>query len=796
MEGYLNTALSPEERARDLLAQLTLEEKMAQIRGIMPFGYPGDRSEQWVSGRGIGQVSALPIQMMETTKEQAVTWQKDLQQKVMQESPHHIPAAFHMEGVNGAYFHGAANYPTDISRGAAFDPELEEEIGKNVARNELAAGFTQVLAPVLDVARDPRMGRYGESYGEDPTVAAALGAAYTRGIQSVTEDGRQAAATSKHFVGFHSSRGGIHGGGASIGERELREIYAKPFQAAITESGLKGVMPCYNVMDGIPFSASAKYMTGLLREEMGFDGVTVSDYGAVAQVFDVKKVGNDLADGGEKCLKAGMDVELPSPEGYADELEQRFRDGKIDMEILDRAVLRILKEKFRMGLFDHPFGNVERLQEAIRLEQESGAAKRAAEESVVLLKNDGILPLGQYKKILLIGPHAANARFYFGGYTHLSMMESAKAARNTLAGVNSQDQEQVLIPGTQVQSDEDPAFDSILDWIVPGCLSLLDAVKAQWKDAEVFWTKGYPIAGASEEGFAEALQLAQEADLVLMTLGGKYGTGSIATMGEGIDATDINLPACQEQLIQKVAALGKPVVGIHFGGKPISSDAADKCLNALIEAFCPGAYAAPVLVDILSGALAPSGKLPVSIPFNAGQIPVVYSHEHGSCWHQAMSIGFPDYVDCSHHPRYPFGYGLTYTSFAYEDLILDKKKTAPDEAVTVSFTVCNTGTRAATEIVQLYLADVCASVTRPVLELAGFCRIPLEAGAKQQVSFRVHPSQMAFLDEDMRWKVEQGEIEVLVGASSDDIRLTDKFEITEDQWIDGKTRSFYAEVLK
>lgn len=796
MEGYLNTALSPEERARDLLAQLTLEEKMAQIRGIMPFGYPGDKSEQWVSGRGIGQVSALPIQMMETTKEQAVTWQKDLQQKVMQESPHHIPAAFHMEGVNGAYFHGAANYPTGISRGAAFDPELEEEIGKNVARNELAAGFTQVLAPVLDVARDPRMGRYGEAYGEDPTVAAALGAAYTRGIQSVTEDGRQAAATSKHFVGFHSSRGGVHGGGSSIGERELREIYAKPFQAAITESGLKGVMPCYNVIDGIPFSASSKYLTGLLREEMGFDGVTVSDYSAVSQVYDVKRVGKDLADAGEKCLKAGMDVELPSPEGYADELEQRFRDGKIDMAVLDRAVLRILKEKLRMGLFDHPFGNVERLQEAVRLEQESGAAKRAAEESVILLKNDGILPLGQYKKILLIGPHAANARFYFGGYTHLSMMESSKAARNTLAGVSSQDQEQVLIPGTKVQSDEAPAFDSILNWIAPGCPSLLDAVKAQWKDAEVLWTKGYPIAGASEEGFAEALQLAQEADLVLMTLGGKYGTGSIATMGEGIDATDIGLPACQEQLIQKVAALGKPVVGIHFGGKPISSDAADKCLNALIEAFCPGAYAAPVLVDILSGALAPSGKLPVSIPFNAGQIPVVYSHEHGSCWHQAMSIGFPDYVDCSHHPRYPFGYGLTYTSFVYEDLTLDKKKTAPDEAVTISFTVHNTGTRAATEIVQLYLADVCASVTRPVLELAGFCRIPLEADAKQRVSFWVHPSQMAFLDEDMRWKVEQGEIEVLVGTSSDDIRLTDKFEITEDQWIDGKTRSFYAEVLK
>ncbi len=798
MDRYLDTALTPAERAKDLLSKMSLSEKMAQIRGIFPFGVPGDGTDDWVPGRGIGQISALRVQMTETTREEAVDWLRGMQELVLRESPHAIPAAIHMEGVNGAYFQGTANYPTGVSRGASFDPALEEEIAENVARIELSAGITQILAPVLDVARDPRMGRCGESYGEDPTLAAALGSAYTKGIQKVTAGGRRAAATAKHFFGFHSSRGGIHGGGSSIGERELREVYGKSFQAAITEADLKGVMPCYNVMDGIPFSASRRYLTEILREKMGFTGVTVSDYSAVSQVFDVKKVGECYADAGEKCLRAGMDVELPSPLAYDDELERRFADGEIDMAVLDAAVLRILEEKFRMGLFEHPFGDLALLEEAIAAEKQSGAAKRAAEESIVLLKNDNLLPLSPsagLKKIAVIGPHAGNARFYFGGYTHLSMMESTRAARNTMAGVGSGNEalaEDSLIPGTKVQKDDGDHFDSVLTWIDPGCPTLLDALKKRFPGVIFTWAKGYPIAGASEEDFEEALAAASDADLVVLTLGGKYGTGSIATMGEGIDSTDINLPTCQDSLIRKLAAMGKKMVGVHFGGRPISSDAADECLGAIVEAFCPASYGAEAVTGVLAGDINPSGKLPVSVACNAGQVPVVYSHENGSCWHQAMSIGFPDYVDRPHHPRYHFGHGLSYTSFAYSDLVLGNDCISPEEELTVSFTVANTGEREGTEIVQLYLADEHASVVRPVMELAGFCRVPLRAGEKKTVTFQVSPSQMAFLDEDMRWKIEKGRFSVLIGASSDDIRLTGGFTVTEDRFIDERTRRFYA----
>ena len=808
MDKYMNPSLTPEERAQDLLGKMSLEEKMAQIRGVFPFHFEGEDPEDvWIRGRGIGQVSCLLTQMGETTAEEAVAWQRRMQEKVMQESPHHIPAVFHMEGVNGAYFQGAVDYPTGVSRGASFDPSLEREIGQNVARIELAAGITQILSPVLDVARDPRMGRCGEAYGDDPVLASAMGSAYTAGIQEQENDGRRAAATAKHFVGFHSSRGGIHGGGSSIGERELREVYARSFQAAISEAHLKGIMPCYNVMDGIPFSSNPAYLTGMLREEMGFDGVAVSDYSAASQVFDVKKVGECYADAGIYCLDAGLDVELPSPLSYGDELEARFASGEADIAVLDRAVLRVLTEKFRMGLFEHPFGDPELLKEALEADQTSGTAKRAAAESIVLLRNNGILPLEsegndearKIRKIAVIGPHASNARFYFGGYTHLSMMESSLAARNSLAGVGSGNEalgEDRLIPGTRVQKDDDPVFDSVLRWLHPACRSLLEELRQRRPEIDFAWAEGYPIAGASEDGFAGALAAAEDADLILVTLGGKHGTGSVATMGEGIDATDINLPACQDAFLKKAAALGKPVIGIHFGGRPVSSDAADTCTDALIEAFCPASYTAEVLTDILFGLQNPSGKLPVNIAYNAGQIPVVYSHENGSCWHQAMSIGFPDYVDCSHHPRYAFGHGLSYTQFEYSDLQvgnqIDDAETAPDQEIVISCDVANVGSLEGTEIVQLYLADEYASVTRPNMELQGAARVRLAPGEKKTVRFHVHPSAMAFLDRAMKWKIEKGRFLVMVGAASDDIRLEGSYTVTEDAFIDGKKRAFYA----
>lgn len=796
MKNYMDTSLTARERAKLLLKEMTLDEKIFQLTGV--FSIKGREKEMAAFFKnGIGQISTLSFRTCESMEE-AAAWQRELQTMVMEASRLHIPAVFHMEGLCGAFIQDTTAFPSGVNRGAAFDPELEQKLGEIVSRQEAAFGITQILAPVLDITRDSRMGRQAEPYGEDATLAAALGTAYTRGIQETETAGRRPESAAKHFTGFHRGAAGIHGTDMEIGERLLREVYAKPFQAAITKAELRGIMPCYCSVNGLPMHASRQYLTGMLREEMGFDGVTVSDYGGAENTFLYQKTSETKGEAGYRCLKAGLDVELPMPAAFR-EMKDLFENGEADPAYLDTAVLRVLEAKFRMGLFEHPFAlQGEELEAAVHHAGDDEVSRRAAQEGIVLLKNNGALPLsGKEKTIAVIGPHAANARYYFGGYTHLSMVEAMHAAMNSMAGVggggDSAQAEMERVPGTNVQVDEREDFDQVLRQLEPGCKSLLQVLREQLPDAEILYAPGYHKAGADESLFADALALVEKADVVILTLGGKCGTGSVATMGEGIDSTDINLPACQDAFIREAARCGKPMIGVHFDGRPVSSDTADALLDALVEAFTPAVYAAEAVTNILLGKYNPSGKMPLSAAYDAGQIPVYYNHPNGSGWHQSPSIGFQDYVNRPHQPRYCFGHGLSYTTFAYTDLVISKKEVSPMEELTVSLKVKNTGDAAGTEVVQLYLRDVQASMTRPVKELAGFARVELQPGEEKEVTFTVQPSQMAFLDEDMKWKVEKGEIEVQAAASSADVRLTDSYTVTKNAWIDGRARAFWAE---
>ncbi len=796
---YRNPSLSPEERAKLLLAQLTPAEKLAQLTGVMAIRGREGRMGDFLKN-GIGQISTLDFRNRDTYAD-AAAWQRQLQEIVMNANRLHIPAAFHMEGLCGPLMQGGVSFPSGIGRGASFHPETEAEIGDIVSRQELSCGITQVLAPVLDVARDPRMGRYCEPYGEDPTLCAAMGASYTNGIQGNEIDGRQADATAKHFMAFHFSQGGIHGANVEAGDSMMREVFAKPFEAAIRQSGLKGVMPCYCSVDGLPMHASKKYLTRILREDMGFDGVAVSDYGGVSNTHNVQNVGETKADAGLKCLAAGTDVELPMPDAYSADLLQKFESGEADMAILDRACLRVLTAKFRMGLFEHPYA----LEgEALQASYEKRAADkavtlRAAQESLVLLKNDGVLPLAKHiKKIALIGPHAVHARSFFGGYTQISMVEAVHAAANSMAGTggggSTQKLEMQRIPGTNVQLDETDEFDGILRHMNPDCKNLLEELRDRLPDTEIAHALGYYVFGADESRFEEALDLAKDADLVILTLGGKNGSGSIATMGEGVDGTDINLPKAQDAFIEKVKALGKPLIGVHLDGRPISSDIADRDLDAILECWSPAECGAEAIVDVLTGKISPSGKLPVSVAYGAGQLPVWYNHVSGSEWHQSPSIGFADYVDLPHTPRYPFGFGLSYTTFAYSDLSIRTDEVSPDGQAEISLSVANTGTVPGTEVVQLYIRDRYASMVRPAQELAGFTRVELAPVEAKRVTFSLSPKQLAFLDEDGKWLVEKGDIDVMVGSSSQDIRLSGAFRINESLNIASKDRPFWAAV--
>ncbi len=796
---YMDTSLSSKERAQLLLDELSLDEKMAQVNCIFPFEqlfYDDDFISQETK-YGIGEVSTLELRRVETLEE-AAAWQRKVQRIVMENSPHQIPAIFHMEGLCGAFIQDTTSFPSGIGRGSSWDSELEERIAGIVSRQEAACGITHVLAPVLDISRDSRMGRQGETYGEDPVLASALGAAYTRGIQSKEHAGRKTESVAKHFLGFHNSQGGIHGSNSDTPPRLLQEIYGKPFQAAIAESNLRGIMPCYCTIDGEQVSASKHFLTELLREDMGFEGVCFSDYGAVGGVYEVRGIGESAAEAGLLCMQAGMDIEAPSPTGFNEELKQMFASGEANMQILNRAVLRVLEAKFRMGLFEHPFAlEGDTLRQQVVCKEDREVSLQSAKESLVLLKNDGVLPLKkEIKKIALIGPHADSARKFFGGYTHLCMMESTYAVANSIAGVagseNAGNREVKVVPGTFVQSDETEEFDKILERQKPGCRSLLEELRVKLPETEILYAYGYPIIGEDQSGFAEALQAVQEADVVIMTLGGKHGTCSMATMGEGVDASDINLPACQDAFIRQAAAFGKPMIGVHFNGRPISSDAADECLQAILEAWNPSECGAEAITAALVGAYNPGGKLPVSVARNAGQIPIYYNHPNGSAWHQSGSIGFADYVDLPHTPRYFFGHGLSYTTFTYSDFVISAEEISPEESVRIQVTVKNTGNCAGDEVVQLYLRDAHASIARPVKELAGFARISLQPGEEKRICFEVAASQTAFLDMDMRWRIEKGRIDVEIGSSSEDIRLRGRYFIRNTAWIAGRDRAFYA----
>lgn len=804
MVRYLDPNLSPEERADDLLQRMSIEEKMGQVVGYISYMGSSEGLESKYP-QGAGTVSMLFTASL-STKEEVIDKIVLIQQKIMELSENRIPAFFHIETLAGALLPEATSFPSGIGQASTWNPKLQKEMAKIMSRQARAVGATHAFAPVLDIARDPRFGRYGETYGEDPTLAAAMGVAYVEGLQ---QDGRLeegVLACAKHFLGYHMSQGGMHAAPTPIPPRMLREVYAKPFQAAVTEADMKSIMNAYNSIDGEPVAGSAKILRDLLREEMGFRGLIVADYGSIKELHTRHRVSESFTDAGELALRAGIDIELPEKLCYNDELMERMKSGELDIALLDEAVRRILVLKFATGLFEEPFPvRDERIELAYRDPACQKISLEVARQSIVLLKNDNhVLPLQRKKqKIAVIGYHADSLRALFGGYSFTSSFDSLLNVKNSMAGVDfaemsGKDVQERLkeyryqtYPGSTVQR-ETPQSDEMIRKYYPECRTLLEQLRLACPEAEIRYAYGYDYAGNDTSKHDEALEIAKDADVVILTLGGKAGWGTLCTTGEGIDATSINLPECQELFIAKLATLNKPSVAIHFDGRPISSDLVDQHIDAILEAWTPGENGAEAIVDILFGKANPSGKLPVSIPYNSGQIPLYYNHHHGASYNVGTENEFKSYLDCPREPRYYFGHGLSYTTFVYSNLQISKDIYEPDEDVVITVDVSNTGTMAGEEVVQLYIRDPYASVVRPVQELAGFCRVPLEAGETKRIRFTMKSSQLAFLDKELKWKIEAGEIEIMVGASSRDIRLRGDFRIAYDKFIDGKSRGFYA----
>lgn len=787
-----NELSSLDRRVDKLFDDMDFDEKVAQLVCYNQAAWSNDNLERDFP-KGAGQVSFLAGEEMTDIRD-VVKLQHHIQKRVIQLSPHHIPALFHVETLTGLKLPGTTTFPTGIAQAATFDPDCEEQMGEVIGQESQSVGATLAFSPVLDVSRDARFGRQGETFGEDPTVVSRMGVSLVTGIQKNCKT----VSVAKHFLGYQAAEGGIHAAVANIPERLLREVYAKPFQAAISVGKLKGIMPCYSAINGEPVTGSKYFLADILRTQMGFKGIISSDYNGISEMFTRYHLGESLSETGRRALIAGVDQELPSMNVYRPELLKQYREEKDFDAALTAAVKRILRLKFELGLFEHPFAEAtEANRQSFRRQSSIDVSRRVARESLVLIKNNGILPLSkQVKSIALVGCHADSIRSMFGGYTYMSTLEKHFGVANTMAGVKDVNSEsiskrtKILYPGSNVEV-ENSKTEAFARKQEPEVTSLRGQIETEIPDSIVNYAYGFPYIGDDESYFDEALAAIKNSEIAIITVGGKYGTGSSASQGEGIDATDINLPKCQEDFITEAAKLNKPLIIVHFGGRPLSSDAADQYAAAILEAWNPAQCGSEVITDLLFGKFEPSGRMPVTTAYTAGQMPLYYNHPYGSSYHQDTGGAFSGYVDCPHEPRYFFGEGLAYTTFDYQDLNVE---VGPKGTIHLACKVTNTGKREGTEIVQLFFQNKHASMVRPNIELLGWARVLLNPQQTKNVEFYVDPSQLAYLDDEMRWTLDRGEYQFSVGHSVKDLKLNEVVEVQRSRFITEQKRSFFAKV--
>ncbi len=771
------------ERVGDLIDRMTLEEKVAQLCGCWPFellGQEGLDSERMKSRlvHGIGQVSRLAGMSAEPPWKTAEVVNA-IQRYLVENTRLGIPAIVHEECLCGYQARQGTVFPQAIGLAATWDPDLVWKMTDIIRQQMVAVGARQALAPVLDVTRDPRWGRTEETFGEDPYLVSAIGEAYVKGLQG-HDLTAGVIATAKHFIGYGNSEGGLNWAPAHIPPRELYEVFARPFETAIREAGLASVMNAYNELDGVPCAVSKGLLTDFLRGQLGFQGLVVSDYMAIETAFNFHRVARDLQEAGVQAIRAGLDVELPAATAYG-LLVDAVRKGLVDTATIDASVRRVLEAKLKLGLFEKPYVDIQRIPEVFARPEAQQVSQQLALKSMTLLKNDGnILPLRKdVKSIAVIGPIADSVRCLLGDYNYVSFTEGIVGMIWSIAKDLKADPSQLgdfaayhaaaFKDYLEPQDEEELARKN---YDMPSILEGIRAVAG--KSVKVTHAKGCHLLGSDRSRFQEAVAAAKQAAVAIMVLGGKSGLDQTCTSGETRDTASLALPGVQQDLLEAVHATGTPVVLVLVGGRPLSITWAAEHVPAILQAWLPGQEGGPAVADVLFGNAVPGGKLPISIPRSEGQIPVYHYHKPSGGRSQFSG----NYVDLSTKPLYPFGFGLSYTTFEYSNLRLSKTKVDGRGTTEVSCDVKNVGAVAGDEVVQLYVHDREATITRPVQELAGFCRIHLNPGETQTVSFSLKISQLAFYNVDMEFVVEPGNIDVMAGSSSEDIRLKGEFEIT------------------
>ncbi len=774
---YKNPDKPTAERVADLLARMTLDEKLAQLGSAWIFeiltnsAFDGDKANQ-ILAHGLGHITRL-AGASSLKPQDGARLANFIQQYLIDHTRLQIPVIVHEECCSGYMARNATCFPQIIGLASAWEPELTAKMAEVIRHQMKSVGAHQGLSPLLDVVRDPRWGRVEETFGEDPYLVALNGVKYVEALQG-NSWGERIIATGKHFVGYGIPDGGFNWNPAHIPERELREVYLWPFEAAVCEEGLQSMMNGYNELDGIPCAASDLLLTKILREEWGFDGVVVSDYFAIDQLQQAHQITDNSTDSAIRALSAGLDVELPNTDCYGEPLKQAVEKGLIDEALIDQSVARVLQQKFELGLFENPFVDVDAV--AFDTPAERALALEIAHKSIVLLKNEGdLLPLSKtLKKIAVIGPQANSTRHLVGDYAYICHIESLMASRQHALG------------GMAMPIPDEMEIDAAFVEIKPILQALSEKISA---DTELVFAQGCEVLGEDKSGFAEAVAAAEQADVALVMLGGKSGLTDDCTCGEARDRADLNLTGVQQELLEAVAATGTPVVLVLVNGRPLSVSWAAEQVPAIVEAWLPGEEGAAAVADILFGDVNPSGKLPITVPRHVGQVPIYYNHKPSG----GKSHWKTTYVNLSNKPLWPFGFGLSYTQFELRDLQLDRKEASAGEAVQVSVTIDNVGERDGDEVVQLYIRDQLASVTRPLKELKGFKRVSVAAGTSQTVTFTLYVNQLGFYNAAMDYVVEPGTIELMVGTSSEDIRLRTTFEIVGDVADISQAKVYFSE---
>ncbi|WP_369141149.1 glycoside hydrolase family 3 N-terminal domain-containing protein [Modestobacter versicolor] len=750
------------DRVDALMGVMTLEEKVAQLYGVWTaisegeevapnqheFSEPMPPWEE-LTAPGLGQLTRVfgtgPVEPAIGAKVLAQT-----QRGIVDGSRLGIPAIAHEECLTGFTAWGATVFPTPLAWGASFDAATVHAMARGIGDVMRSVGVHQGLSPVLDVSFDHRWGRTEETIGEDPYLVAALGSGYTRGLEDAG-----IVATLKHFAGYSASSSGRNHAPVRMGPREFADVVLPPFETALREGGARSVMNSYAAVDGVPAGADPALLTDLLRGHLGFDGVVVADYFAVSFLETTQGVAGSPAEAAVLALTAGIDVELPTVRCYGEPLLELIRSGAVPVGLVDRALERVLRQKAELGLLDAGWDpEPAALRSADELDFDPPAmralARTLAERSVVLLDDRaGVLPLQGPASVAVVGPAADDVLALMGCYAFPNHV-----------GVQH--------PGMPLGIE------------LP---TLLERVRTEFPSAAVSYAAGCPVQEPDTSGIAEAVRTAQDADVVLAVLGDRAGLFGRGTSGEGCDADDLKLPGSQAELLDALLDTGKPVVVVLLTGRPYALGAVVDRAAAVVQAFFPGEEGAGAVAGVLSGRVNPSGRLPVQVARTPGGSPATYLSP-ALARRSGISSADPT-------PAFPFGHGLSYTTFGWSDLSVSGAEDGAwptDGAVTVSCTVRNTGARSGADVVQLYLHDPVASVVRPVRQLVGFARVELAAGAAARVTFTVHADRTSFTGRDLRRVVEAGDVVLQLGASSEDLRLTAPLRLTGPDRVVGADR--------